>query len=68
VPGLRGEEVTQRANISPTWYTSLEQGRGGAPSTDVRDRIAAAPLLNVSTSPCWASAADLDKIRSLIAE
>ena len=31
-PGLRREEVAQRANISPTWYTWLEQGRGGAPS------------------------------------
>ena len=28
--GLRREEVAQRANISPTWYTWLEQGRGGA--------------------------------------
>ncbi len=38
--GLRREEVAQRANISPTWYTWLEQGRGGAPSTDVLNRIA----------------------------
>jgi transcriptional regulator with XRE-family HTH domain len=38
--GLRREEVAQRANISPTWYTWLEQGRGGAPSADVLDRIA----------------------------
>jgi transcriptional regulator with XRE-family HTH domain len=44
-PGLRREEVAQRANISPTWYTWLEQGRGGAPSTDVLDRIASALLL-----------------------
>ena len=29
-PGLRREEVAQRANISPTWYTWLEQGRGGS--------------------------------------
>lgn len=28
-PGLRREEVAQRANISVTWYTWLEQGRGG---------------------------------------
>ncbi|HEX7936582.1 MAG TPA: helix-turn-helix domain-containing protein [Paraburkholderia sp.] len=34
-PGLRREEVAQRAHISPTWYTWLEQGRGGAPSPDV---------------------------------
>ena len=41
-PGLRREEVALRANISPTWYTWLEQGRGGAPSADVLDRIAGA--------------------------
>jgi transcriptional regulator with XRE-family HTH domain len=37
--------VAQRANISPTWYTWLEQGRGGAPSAHVLDRIAAALML-----------------------
>lgn len=45
-PGLRREEVAQRANISPTWYAWLEQGRGGAPSADVLDRIARALLLS----------------------
>jgi transcriptional regulator with XRE-family HTH domain len=44
-PGLRREEVAQRANISPTWYAWLEQGRGGAPSADVLDRISRALLL-----------------------
>lgn len=44
-PGLRREEVAQRANISPTWYTWLEQGRGGAPSADVLNRIANGLLL-----------------------
>lgn len=44
-PGLRREEVAQRANISPTWYTWLEQGRGGAPSAEVLERIAGALLL-----------------------
>lgn len=44
-PGLRREEVAQRSNISPTWYTWLEQGRGGAPSADVLDRIAAGLML-----------------------
>jgi transcriptional regulator with XRE-family HTH domain len=44
-PGLRREEVAQRSNISPTWYTWLEQGRGGAPSADVLNRIAAALML-----------------------
>ena len=44
-PGLRREEVAQRANISPTWYTWLEQGRGGAPSPEVLDRIGRALML-----------------------
>ena len=44
-PGLRREEVAQRANVSATWYTWLEQGRGGSPSADVLDRIARALLL-----------------------
>lgn len=44
-PGLRREEVAQRANISPTWYTWLEQGRGGAPSSAVLDQIARALML-----------------------
>lgn len=44
-PGLRREEVAQRANISATWYTWLEQGRGGAPSADVLGRIAQALML-----------------------
>ncbi|CAN7555595.1 helix-turn-helix transcriptional regulator [Paraburkholderia sp. DD10] len=44
-PGLRREEVAQRANISSTWYTWLEQGRGGAPSAVVLERICAALML-----------------------
>jgi transcriptional regulator with XRE-family HTH domain len=44
-PGLRREEVAQRAHVSATWYTWLEQGRGGAPSADVLDRIARAMIL-----------------------
>jgi transcriptional regulator with XRE-family HTH domain len=44
-PGLRREEVAQRAHISATWYTWLEQGRGGAPSAEVLGRIAGALLL-----------------------
>ena len=44
-PGLRREEVAQRANVSATWYTWLEQSRGGAPSADVLDRIARALML-----------------------
>ncbi|MBN8923248.1 MAG: transcriptional regulator [Rhodanobacter sp. 68-29] len=41
-PGLRREEVAQRAHVSVTWYTWLEQGRGGAPSPDALERIAVA--------------------------
>jgi transcriptional regulator with XRE-family HTH domain len=37
--------VAHRAHISPTWYTWLEQGRGGAPSAGVLDRIAQALML-----------------------
>jgi transcriptional regulator with XRE-family HTH domain len=44
-PGLRREEVAQRADVSTTWYTWLEQGRGGAPSADVLDRLARALVL-----------------------
>ena len=44
-PGLRREEVASRANVSATWYTWLEQGRGGAPSSDVLDRISRALML-----------------------
>ena len=44
-PGLRREEVAHRANISATWYTWLEQGRGGSASADVLDRIARALTL-----------------------
>ena len=44
-PGLRREEVAQRANVSATWYTWLEQGRGGAPSADVLDRLGRALML-----------------------
>ncbi len=44
-PGLRREEVAQRANISATWYTWLEQGRGGAPSRQVLNRVAQSLLM-----------------------
>ena len=43
--GLRREEVATRAGISVTWYTWLEQGRGGAPSADLVDRLAQALML-----------------------
>jgi transcriptional regulator with XRE-family HTH domain len=44
-PGLRREEVAQRAYVSATWYTWLEQGRGGSPSAEILDRIARALML-----------------------
>ncbi|HEY0211403.1 helix-turn-helix transcriptional regulator [Acerihabitans sp.] len=44
-PGLRREEVALLANVSTTWYTWLEQGRGGAPSAEVLDRLARALAL-----------------------
>ena len=44
-PGLRREEVAQRANVSATWYTWLEQGRGGVPSAEVLERLAEALTL-----------------------
>jgi transcriptional regulator with XRE-family HTH domain len=45
-PGLRREEVASRAAVSATWYTWLEQGRGGAPSADTLDRLARALALS----------------------
>lgn len=45
-PGLRREEVAQRAHVSSTWYTWLEQGRGGAPSAEVLERLAGALQLS----------------------
>jgi transcriptional regulator with XRE-family HTH domain len=41
-PGLRREEVAARAAVSVTWYTWLEQGRGGSPSEEVLERLARA--------------------------
>lgn len=38
-PGLRREEVAARAGVSVTWYTWLEQGRGGPPSDHVLERL-----------------------------
>ena len=41
-PGLRREEVAARASVSVTWYTWLEQGRGGPPSEEVLERLSGA--------------------------
>ena len=45
-PGLRREEVAHLACISATWYTWLEQGRGGMPSEEVLERICQALCLS----------------------
>ncbi len=47
-PGLRREEVAARADVSVTWYTWLEQGRGGPPSSEVLERLAAALELDAA--------------------
>src|SRR5258707_13529976 len=44
-PGLRREEGAHLANVSATWYTWLEQGRGGAPPADMVDRLARGLML-----------------------
>jgi transcriptional regulator with XRE-family HTH domain len=46
--GLLREEVAQRAGISPTWYTWLEQGREINPSAAVLDQLADALVLTAS--------------------
>jgi transcriptional regulator with XRE-family HTH domain len=45
-PGLRREEVAARAAVSVTWYTWLEQGRGGPPSEEVLERLSGALQLD----------------------
>ena len=47
-PGLRREEVATRAGVSVTWYTWLEQERGGPPSSEVLERLARALELDDS--------------------
>src|SRR5580698_8236229 len=47
-PGLRREEVAMRASVSVTWYTWLEQGRGGPPSDEVLERLARALELDAT--------------------
>ncbi|WP_438488064.1 helix-turn-helix transcriptional regulator [Streptomyces sp. S186] len=45
-PGLRREEVAERAGVGVAWYTWLEQGRPINPSVQVLDAIAGALLLD----------------------
>lgn len=47
-PGLRREEVAQLSQVSTTWYTWLEQGRGGAPSSAVLSRISRTLMLSAT--------------------
>lgn len=47
-PGLRREEVAALAGVSVTWYTWLEQGRGGPPSDDLVERLASALELDAA--------------------
>jgi transcriptional regulator with XRE-family HTH domain len=47
-PGLRREEVAAQAGVSVTWYTWLEQGRGGPPSDEVLERLARALQLDAT--------------------
>ncbi|WP_148715922.1 helix-turn-helix transcriptional regulator [Chitinolyticbacter meiyuanensis] len=44
--GLRREEVAQLADISPTWYAWIEQGRDINVSSDALDRLATALRLD----------------------
>lgn len=48
-PGLRREEVATRAGVSVTWYTWLEQGRGGVPSDEVLERLSCALELDATS-------------------
>lgn len=45
-PGLRREEVAERAAISTDYYTRLEQGRERSPSAQVLDALAVALALS----------------------
>ena len=45
-PGLKREEVAQRAGISAEWYVKLEQGRAVSPSPQTVEALARALQLN----------------------
>ncbi len=45
-PGLRREEVAQLANISVSWYTSIEQGKDRQPSQQVLECLSTALQLS----------------------
>ncbi|MFC8717353.1 helix-turn-helix domain-containing protein [Kitasatospora sp. NPDC057198] len=48
VPGLRRDEVARLAGVSTEYYTRLEQGRAGNPSTEVVQALARALRLDPS--------------------
>lgn len=56
-PGLRREEVAERAGISTDWYVRLEQGRAVSPSQQTVDALAGALEL---------SAQEHDHLRRLV--
>ena len=45
-PGLKREEVAQRAGISAEWYVKLEQGRAVSPSAETVEALGRALLLD----------------------
>ncbi len=47
-PGLRREEVAERAGVSVDWYIRLEQGRASRPSAAVLDALANALALSAA--------------------
>jgi transcriptional regulator with XRE-family HTH domain len=47
-PGLRREDVAERAGVSVDYYARLEQGRGRNPTSQVLDALARALLLTES--------------------
>jgi transcriptional regulator with XRE-family HTH domain len=57
-PGLKREEVAQRADISVEWYVKLEQGRAIAPSEETVEALGRALMLDQ---------VELDHLRSLAA-
>lgn len=57
-PGLKREEVAQRAGISSEWYVKLEQGRAVSPSAETVEALGRALALDT---------AELDHLRALAA-
>lgn len=48
VPGLRRDEVARLAGVGTEYYTRLEQGRAGSPSSEVVEALARALQLDPS--------------------